>query len=158
MTATLAPALLIPTGDPTPVEKAVVDGILDDFEPETFLWIVFHRPDGGAHVWHAWTAGGHPLGDSIDQAAIAAGYDAADWLHITGRHRTDHHRGRVEIQAHPLRPIEADVHNGLRDSGTTRDWVCRFLATAAGMAGQRRPADAPVPRWTGVGPALLTRK
>jgi hypothetical protein len=158
MNGTLAPALLIPTGDPKPVEKAVVDSILDDFEPETFLWIVFHRPDGGAHVWYAWTVGGHPLGDKIDQAALAAGYDTADWLHITNRHRTDHHRGRVEIQAHLLRPIEADVRNGHRDSGTTRDGVRRILATAAEMAGQYRSADAPVPRWMGVGPTLLTGK
>lgn len=158
MTATLAPALLLPTGNPKPVEKAVVEGIVDDFEPETFLWIVFHRPDGGAHVWYAWTAGGIPLGEHIDQHALAAGFDASDWLHITGRHRTDHHRGRVETQAHPLRPIEADLRNGARSPESERDKLRRLLDGARDMAGQPPRPDATVPRWIGVGPTLLHRK
>ncbi|MFF3159548.1 hypothetical protein [Streptomyces sp. NPDC057910] len=43
-TSTLAtpPLVLTPTNDPTPVELTVVDGTVGDFEPETFLWIVFH--------------------------------------------------------------------------------------------------------------------
>ena len=70
--APAAPVVLTPTDDPTSVEKAVADSITADFEPETFLWIVFHRPDVGARIWYAWTAGGHPLGDRIDRAALAA--------------------------------------------------------------------------------------
>jgi len=36
---------LIP--DAVPDAGSAVDGIMDGFEPETFLWITFHRPDGG---------------------------------------------------------------------------------------------------------------
>jgi hypothetical protein len=158
MTATLAPALLLPTGDPTPVEKAVVEGIVGDFDPETLLWIIFHRPDGGARVWYAWTTGGVPLGEHIDQHALAAGYDASDWLHITGRHRTDHHRGRVETQAHPLRPIEADLRNGVRAPEELRDKLRRLLDYARETNGQPPRPDAVVPRWMGVGPTLLRAK
>ncbi|RPE27257.1 hypothetical protein [Kitasatospora cineracea] len=153
----LAPALLLPTGDPKPVEKAVVDSILDQFEPETFLWINLHRPDGGVHVWYAWTAGGTALGDTVDLAALTSGSDAADWLHLTGRHRTDHFRGRIHTQAHPLRPIQADLARGDRAPENERDKLSRLLCSAAELAHQSRPLDRPLPRWVGVGPTLLNR-
>ncbi|MFE3106793.1 hypothetical protein [Kitasatospora indigofera] len=52
MTPTLtAPALLVPTDDPKPVDRAVVDGIVGDYPPEKLLWIIFRRPDGGSHVF-----------------------------------------------------------------------------------------------------------
>lgn len=153
-----APALLVPTGDPKPVERAVVDGILDDFEPETFLWITFNRPDGGAHVWYAWTQGGAPLGDSTDQDALLSGYDCADWLHALARHCTEHHRGRVTIQAHALRGIQRDVSVGWRAGEAEQARLRRVLDCAADMDGQsRRPVGMPLPRWVGVGPGLLTR-
>ncbi|MFD5610584.1 hypothetical protein [Kitasatospora sp. NPDC127060] len=152
------PLVLTPTDDPTPVEQAVVDGIVGDFDPETFLWIVFNRPDGGAHVWYAWTTGGAPLGDAIDQAALAAGYDCSDWLHIGNRHLTKHSRGRITTDVYPLRPIEADIRGGLRAPETERDKMRRLLDTARAMNGQAHPeATRDVPRWTGVGPALLNR-
>ncbi|MET9896854.1 hypothetical protein ABZZ47_43150 [Streptomyces sp. NPDC006465] len=71
--APAAPVVLTPTDDPTSVEKAVADSITADFEPETFLRIVLHRPDGGARIWYAWTAGGHPLGDRIAHGGVAEG-------------------------------------------------------------------------------------
>ncbi|WP_331727342.1 hypothetical protein OG871_40115 (plasmid) [Kitasatospora sp. NBC_00374] len=158
MTPLGATVVLAPTSDPTPVEKAVVDGIVGDHAPETFLWIVFHRPDGSARVWYAWTAGGHPLGDRIDQAALAAGYDCSDWFHIGSRHLTKHTRGRVTTDAYPLRPIEADVRNGVHAPESERDGLRRVIDTAWSQCGRpRRTPTHGVGPWLGVGPALLTR-
>ncbi|MFD4886431.1 hypothetical protein, partial [Kitasatospora sp. NPDC058402] len=138
--APAAPVVLTPTDDPTPVEKAVVDGIAADFDPETFLWIVFHRPDGGARIWYAWTVGGHPLGDRVDHAALAAGYDCSDWFWIGNRHLTKHTRGRITIDAYPLRPVEADVRGGVRAPETERDGLRRLIDTAWSMSGRPAPS------------------
>ncbi|MEU9611837.1 hypothetical protein AB0D56_09830 [Streptomyces sp. NPDC048209] len=156
MNLTATGPLLVPTGNPTPVEKAAVEGIADGFDPETFLWITFHRPDGGARVWYAWTAGGAPLGDQIDDQALASGFDAADWLHIGDRHSQRTNRGRIEIQAYALRPIQADIRSGVRGSEDRRAAIIRFIDRAAAEVGQTpRPG---CPRWLGVGPALLARR
>jgi hypothetical protein len=152
-----APVALTPHDDPTPVEQAAVDGIAADFPPETFLWIVFHRPDGGARVWYAWTTGGHPLGNDIDRRALAQPLDAADWLHITGRHVERRTRGRIRIDAHPLRPILADLQAGVRAPDDERVKLRRMVNMAADMTGQARPVERPI-RWTGVGPDLLTSR
>jgi hypothetical protein len=155
VTTTTAP-LLIPTSDPTPVEKAAVDGILNGFEPETFLWINFHRPDGGVRIWYAWTECGQPLGNQVDTAALAAGLDAADWLHIGDRHCRHSSRGRIAVQAYALRPVLADVRNGVRGPDDRRDGLLRVIACAAAETGQTpRPG---VPRWLGMGPGLLARR
>lgn len=156
MNAVATRPLLIPTDNPTPVEKAAVDGILDNFAPETFLWIVFHRPDGGARIWYAWTEGGQPLGEQVDQHALAAGLDAADWLHIGDRHCEHSTRGRIDIQAYALRPVLADIRSGVRGPDDRRDGIRRFIAYAAAETGQTpRPG---VPRWLGMGPTLLARR
>lgn len=152
-----APVALTPHDDPTPVEQAAVDGIVGDFPPETFLWIVFHRPDGGARVWYAWTAGGHPLGDDIDRRALAAPLDAADWLYFMGRHVERRTRGRIQIDAHPLRPILADLQAGVRAPDDERAKVRRMVEVAADLTGQECPPPRPI-RWVGVGPDLLARK
>ncbi|BCK73991.1 hypothetical protein Srufu_079440 (plasmid) [Streptomyces libani subsp. rufus] len=150
-----SPVLLVPTGDPKPVEKAAVDGVVEGFEPETFLWIVFHRPDGGARIWYAWTAGGTTLGDRIDQLALASGLDCADWLHIGDQHCQQSTRGRIAIQAYALRPMLTDVQSGVRSPDDRRDGLRRVIACAADTTGQTpRPG---VPRWLGVGPTLLNR-
>ncbi|HEX5568574.1 MAG TPA: hypothetical protein VFY14_16895 [Streptomyces sp.] len=133
-----------------------MDGILDNFEPETFLWIVFHRPDGGAHIWYAWTSGGTPLGDQADRMALAVGMDFADWLHIGDRHRQDSNRGRVAVQAYALRPILTDIQNGVRGPEDRREGLRRILRTAEEMTGQT--AHTHTPRWLGFGPTLLNRK
>ncbi|MFI6883799.1 hypothetical protein [Streptosporangium canum] len=135
--------------------RAVVDGIADGFEPETFLWLTFRRPDGGASIRYAWTGGGQPLGDHIDRLAVAAGCDAADWLHIAERHQQTTARGRVEIWAYALRPMLADVQSGARGPQERRESLARVLATAAEIMGQR-PRTL-IPRWLGFGPALLQR-
>jgi hypothetical protein len=147
------PALLVPTGDPTPVERAAADGIAAGFPPETFLWIEFHRPDGGARIWYAWTAGGQPLGDRVDHLALAAGLDATDWLHIGDRHCAHSTRGRIAIQAYPLRPVLADVQGGVRGPLDRREALRRVITCAADMTGQTPRAAAP--GWLGFGPALL---
>lgn len=152
----VVPAVLTPTGNPTPVEQAVADGIADGFDPETFLWINFHRPDGGVRIWYAWTAGGQPLGDRIDQLATTAGLDAADWLHISDRHQQASTRGRVEIQAYPLRPVLADVQTGVRSPEERREGVRRILRKAQEITGQE-PRTL-TPRWLGFGPILTARK
>jgi hypothetical protein len=156
MTRTLySPAdLLTPHNSPTPVERAVVDGIFDQHPDETFLWIVFHRPDGGAKVWYAWTTGGQPLGDQADTLALAGALDGADWFHILGRHLETTTRGRVEIQAHALRPILADIRSGERAPQDQRDKLARLIREAARMTG--RTPNTLTPRWVGVGPRLLT--
>ncbi|MBP5896409.1 hypothetical protein F3K35_42060 [Streptomyces sp. LBUM 1481] len=151
-----APITLTPSDDPTPVEKAVADGIADDFDPETFLWLTFHRPDGGARIWYAWTAGGPPLGDRVDQLATTTGYDAADWLHISDRHQLTSARGRVTVWAYPLRPVLADVQSGVRAPEERREGVRRILRKAGELTGQT-PRTL-VPRWLGFGPSLISRK
>ncbi|GAA2929498.1 hypothetical protein [Streptomyces enissocaesilis] len=153
MTTLTAPPLLLPTGNPAPVEKAAVDGILDGFEPETFLWINFYRPDGGVRVWHAWTAGGTSLGDRIDQLALSAGLDSADWLHIADRHAELSTRGQIRIEAYPLRPVLADVQSGVRSPEDCREKLRRVIRAAANMTGQTPRTETP--RWLGVGPALV---
>ncbi|MEJ8654733.1 hypothetical protein WKI65_43545 [Streptomyces sp. MS1.AVA.3] len=151
------PIVLPPTDDPTPVEKAVADGITADFEPETFLWITFHRPAGGVRIWYAWTMGGAPLGDRVDGLAMGMRLDSADWFHITDRHRRVSARGRVQIQAHALRPILGDVQAGLRGREVEREKLRRMICMAAELRGEPVPADPGPPRWLGVGPTLLHR-
>ncbi|WP_030237959.1 hypothetical protein [Streptomyces sp. NRRL S-350] len=156
-TLTRLPVALSASNDPTPVEKAVTEGIAADFEPETFLWIAFRRPDGGARIWYSWTTGGAPLGDRIDQAALTARLDCSDWFWIGNRHLTKHTRGRITIDAYPLRPIQADVRGGVRAPETERDALRRLIDTAFAMSG--RPRSEPtidVGRWLGVGPGLLS--
>ncbi|WP_333745706.1 hypothetical protein [Streptomyces sp. IBSBF 2950] len=150
------PTVLTPSEDPTPVEKAVADGIASGFDPETFLWLTFHRADGGARIWYAWTAGGPALGDRVDQLATAAGYDAADWLHISDRHQLTSTRGRVTIWAYPLRPVLADVQSGVRGPEDRREGVRRILRKAGEFTGQT--PHTLTPRWLGFGPVLTLRK
>ncbi|MFE4329684.1 hypothetical protein ACFRQM_09530 [Streptomyces sp. NPDC056831] len=148
-----APPALTPTDDPRPVELAALDGIVAAHDPETFLWIVFHRPDGGARIRYAWTTGGPALGDRIDNLAMAVGLDCADWLEIGDRHCQHSSRGRIDIQAYPLRPVLADVTGGIRAPEDRRDGVQRIIRCAAETTGQTpRPG---VPRWLGVGPTLI---
>lgn len=156
MTVATPPARLItPTsGDRSPVELAVISETIEEYGPEVYLGFTFHRPDGGANLWHGWTDGGPELGDLVDGVALAARLDAADWLHIGDRHRTTTDRGRVRIEAYPLRPVLADVHNGERSDEPRRQTLIRFLDVAAAQTGQPRPALA-LPLWPGFGPARL---
>jgi hypothetical protein len=151
-----APTLLTPTGDATPVEHAVTEGIIHNFAPETFLWIIFRRPDGGSRVWYGWTQGGAPLGNQIDKDAVAAGMDGADWLHIIAAHCEEHTRGRVQINAHALRPILSAVRTGQGAPEAKRAQL-RQMVNLYGKTKQWAPlpAEGPVSRWAGVGPALL---
>lgn len=142
--------LLTPSTNTTPVEKAAVSGIADGFDPETFLWINFHRPNGSVRVWYAWTAGGTVLGDSIDRIALGAGLDAADWLHYGDRHAALSTRGAIQIEAYPLRPILADIQNGERAPEERRTQMTRFMAAAAADMG--RPIDRSRSTWLGYGP------
>lgn len=159
MTITLetAPVILTPSNDPTPVEKAVIDGILDDFPPETFLTFVFHRADGGARLWHAWTDGGTALGDRVDQLATAAGMDAADDMAIGARHVEQSTRGRVEINAYPLRPILADVEGEHGSDPVHRDKLRRALDWYAEQKGWPVLDDGYHAPWIGYGPKLRNR-
>ncbi|MFC8676749.1 hypothetical protein ACFUEN_29190 [Streptomyces griseorubiginosus] len=155
LAVTLDTAPLVPSADPRPVELAVVDGIVAEHEPETFLWIVFPRPDGGSTIRYAWTEGGAPLGDRVDQLALTLGLDAADWLHIGDRNSQLSTRGRIRIEAYALRAVLADVQNGIRSPEQRRDGIRRILVCAADITGQTaRPG---IPRWLGVGPTLLNR-
>jgi hypothetical protein len=147
---------LTPTGDRGPVELAVVEGILTDHEPETFLAVVFHRPDGGRRVRYAWTAGGADLGDHIDATALALGLDAADNFHITDLHVRTTSRGRITVHAHPLRPILADVEAGVRSPEERRAKLREVIVVAARETGQT-PQRTSVP-WLGVGPRLINQR
>lgn len=148
-------APLTPTLDPGPVELAAAESIASTFEPETFICITFHRRDGGARLRYVWTEGGAELGNRIDREALAAGLDAADNLHITDLHVQTSHRGRIRIDAHPLRPILADVLARVCCPEDRRAALHRFLECAAHHNGQATP---PMPRWMGVGPSLLARR
>lgn len=146
---------LAPTDDRAPVEFAVVDSIAADHEPDTFLWIVFHRPDGGATIRYAWTGNGTLLGDRIDQLALTRGLDAADWLHIGDRNNTRTTRGRITIDAFRLHGVLADVRDGARCPENRRDGIRHVIACAAETTGHTlRPG---IPCWVGVGPSLLAR-
>ncbi|BDT39485.1 hypothetical protein [Streptomyces yaizuensis] len=147
---------MAPTDDPAPVEKAVADGVVGDYPPETFLWIIFRPPEGGVRIWHAWTDGGHQLGDQVDRMALASGLDAADWLDVTSRHERISRRGRVEIRAYALRPVFGDVQSGVRCLEDRREYLRGLIRTATEMTG--RPTLPGIPRWQGVGPALTSRK
>jgi hypothetical protein len=157
VTDTLTHPLLHPTSDPTPVEKAAVEGIADGFEPETYLWIEFHRPDGGVRAWHAWTTGGAPLGDQADRHALVSTMDVADWFAITSRYRTEHTRGRIHTTAHPLRPILADVQAGRGDDGDWRRKLDALIRDYCGETRQAEPEPSRFPRWMGVGPHLVVK-
>ncbi|WP_046500753.1 hypothetical protein [Streptomyces odonnellii] len=140
----------------TAIELAAVASIAADAEPETWLQINFHKPCGGVTIRYAWTNGGADLGDRIDLLALAAPLDAADWIHITSEHVQTSHRGRIEIQAHPLRPILADVQAGVRCPTDRNEFLLRVIDLAATETGQTpRPG---MPRWIGVGPTLLARR
>jgi hypothetical protein len=141
---------LAPTGDSEPVLQALVRSITAGHPPETWLWMKV--PEPCVSVRHAWTGGGTELGDRIDLQAVAAGLDSADWLHITSQHAQSSARGRIEIHAHPLRPILADVQSGVRCPEGLRAYLHRVL-DASGQT--RRPG---MPRWDGVGPTLLARR
>ncbi|MER6367339.1 hypothetical protein ABT255_02985 [Streptomyces mirabilis] len=148
--------LLAPTDDRRTVEQAVVASILGNFGPEMYLGFCFYRPDGGTNMRNAWTEGGEQLGDQVDGLALAAGLDAADWLHIGDRHSTVTHRGRIRVEAYPLRPILADVQTGERSPDERRAGLRRVIDCAAARTGQTvRPG---LPRWLGFGPTLLNRK
>lgn len=161
MSAT-APTILAPQicGSRTPVEKAVADSIADGFPPETFLWIDFHQPDGGVRIWYAWTGGGIPLAERCDGRALALGLDYADYLHLLGRHGTEHIRGRVRTQAYPLRPLLRDVQDGERAPQLLQEQLHRVIEEGAELCGRRPvpPPGRPLPRWGGVGPTLLAQR
>lgn len=150
------PLMFTPSADPAPVEQAVALSIASGFPPETYLWIECHQQDGGMHLWHAWTEGGDVLGDQVDDLAVAAGLDAADWLDLTIRHQQVSSRGRIVIKAHPLRPLLADVQGGAGAPADLREALLRCLRYAAQESG-RAPRDI-VPRWLGVGPVLTARR
>ncbi|MFB7574644.1 hypothetical protein [Streptomyces sp. NPDC056165] len=155
-TVLTAAVRLQPTGDPTPVEQAVVDSIADGYPPEMYLGIAFYQPDGGCRLWHGWTDGGPELGDQVDRLALAAGLDTCDWLHIGDRHSSLSHRGRIRIEAYPLRPILADVQGGERGPEDRRQGLLDVIAVAAARTGQRPRPD--LPAWPGFGPARVLRK
>ncbi|MEV5007272.1 hypothetical protein [Streptomyces sp. NPDC055692] len=155
-TVLTATVRLQPTADPTPVEQAVADSIADGYPPETYLGFAFYRADGGCRLWHGWTDGGPELGDQVDRLALAAGLDTCDWLHIGDRHSSLSHRGRIRIEAYPLRPILADVQGGERGPEGRRQGLLDVIAVAAARTGQRpRPG---LPAWPGFGPARVLRK
>ncbi len=138
------------------MEKAAVDSILTGYGTEMFVSFAFHRPDGGCHIWHAWTDRGPALGDRVDQLALATGLDAADWLHIGDRHSQVSRRGRIRIEAYPLRPLLADVQAGERCPEERRAGLRRVLEAAAAEYGRAAPPG--LPRWIGYGPTLVNRK
>lgn len=149
-------ATRIPSDDIRPLEHAVVTSLTADTEPETWLAVVFTQPDGGLRVRWGWTRGGVELGNHIDELALATGLDIADNFHLCDLHKRVTFRGRVRVEAHPLRPILADVAAGIRCPKDRWDGLHRVLEFAA--AERNQPTPEGLPRWRGVGPALLNRK
>jgi hypothetical protein len=153
----IAQPVLTPTGDRRPAERAVVDGALAAAEPETLVRTDIPQPDGSVRLYAAWTAGGGPLADHIDRVALARGLDAWSWIEILTHCARTTHRGRIEVRAHPLRQVLADVERGYRGSEEHRASFARLLADDAARAG-RPPLPAPgIPAWAGVGPLLWQR-
>ncbi|UJV42931.1 hypothetical protein [Streptomyces sp. AMCC400023] len=155
MTATNATTcLIVPgTGD-SPAERFIVTETLEQHDPETYLTVTFNRPDSSATLWHAWTGGGSDLADLIDGIARTVGLDAADWCHISDRHRVTADLAWKRVEAYPLRPILADVHNGERCDDHRRRVLAGFLDLAAHPDGQPAPQ---LHAWPGYGPALLSQ-
>lgn len=135
--------ILPSSADPRPVELAVAADVADASPPETYLQMSFFRPDGCIRLWHGWTSGGDRLGDRIDQLAVTAGRDMADYMHIADRCVTTSTRGRIEIQAYALRAALADVQGEERGPQRWRD----------GLA--ERCFSGRTPGWFGFGPALV---
>lgn len=71
-----------------------------------------------------------------------------------GRHVERRTRGRIQIDAHHLRPILADLQADVRAPAEERVKLRRMVEMAAGLTGQTRPAERPV-RWVDVGPDPL---
>ncbi|MGY3199800.1 hypothetical protein [Streptomyces sp. TE5632] len=137
-------------------ERTVVDCLMDGFGPDTYLGVAFVQPDGGCHMWNAWTEGAKYLGDQIDGQALAADLDTADWLHIGDRHSSLTHLGTIRIEAYQLRAILADVQAGERGPDERRTELRRVIDCAAELTGQTpRPG---LPRWPGFGPTLLANR
>ncbi|MFJ1662192.1 hypothetical protein [Streptomyces anthocyanicus] len=154
-TARPAPA---PAGGRGPVEQAVVAGALAAAGPETLVRTDVPQPDGSVRLYAAWTDRGGPLADRIDRLALARGLDAWSWIEILTHHQHTTHRGRIEVRAHPLRQILADVERGHRGNEEHRVNFARLLACDAEQAG-RTPLPAPgLPAWPGVGPRLWHRR
>lgn len=157
MTDLIVPLPTVVSGDPRPVEKAVIDDILDDIGPLKWLTISFHLPNGGLRYYHAWTVGGDLLGDQIDDLALTRGLDAADWMDIIARHEEITYRGKVKIQARDLPSIRVDVDLGHgQTDDTMRDKLRRFADEMARHFPGRYQRILPgeFPAWCGVGPRM----
>ncbi|MET8609728.1 hypothetical protein [Streptomyces misionensis] len=152
----LTPARPVTAADRAPVEQAVVASVIAGQATESYIEVVFFPLGGGARIWHAWTEGGQGLGERVDQLALAAGLDAADWLHIGNRHHNIQHRGRIRIETVPLRPVLADVQAGERCPEDRRNGLQRVLDFAAAETGRTHPVS--LPRWVGYGPTLVNTK
>jgi hypothetical protein len=150
MTTTLAP----PRADLAPAQRAVVGETIDLFEPELFLDYQFPLPDGGARFWHAWTAGGAPLGDQADAAALARGLDLADYIDLTHPHLEETQHGHVKIVAFKLRPIRVAILADQRGSRRTREAVAGLLTD---VTGRTWTAADHLAGWFGVGPRQVER-
>ncbi|WP_242537148.1 hypothetical protein [Streptomyces albidoflavus] len=144
-----------PTG-PSEINLAVLDSITSMHRPEMFLWINRRRPDGSVKIWYAWTEGGEPLGNRVDELALTRGLDAADWLHIADLHQRTSVRGHFETWAYPLRPVLAEVQGTERAPESRRDGLRRLLVKAGEVTGTSPRTTAP--RWLGFGPHLVLHK
>ncbi len=149
MTATLTP----PSTDLTPVQRAVVCETAGLFEPELFLEYHLPLPGGGIRLWYAWTAGGAPLGDRADDAALARGLDCADYIGLANPHSETTQHGRVQVIAYKVRPILTAVHAGERGPRQTREALARLFTD---VTGQEWTADDRLDTWWGVGPRQVT--
>ncbi|MFD7618582.1 hypothetical protein [Streptomyces sp. NPDC059802] len=147
--------VLAPIGNRGPVEQAVVEGALASAGPETLVRTDVPQPDGSVRLYAAWTDGGGPLADHIDRVALARGLDAWSWVEILTQSARTTHRGRIEVRAHPLRQVLADVERGHRGSEEYRAGFARMLADDAARGG--RPPLSGIPAWPGVGPRLWHR-
>lgn len=148
MTTTLAP----PSTDLAPAQRAVVAETMDLFDPEMYLSYVFRLPDGGARLWNAWTAGGQPIGDQADTAALARGLDLADWLDVIMRPDEERTHGRVQIHGYRLRTVLAGILAGRREVPKLREGLVGVLSDLGYLQ------SAALPAWPGVGPRLCAQK
>lgn len=138
--------------DPTdPAElarKAIFDDLFDLIGPR-HMGLMSYLDRGVRKNRYAWSEHAAELGDAIDNRALAAGLDAADWAAITSRHSTCHQRGAITVLVHSLERIAADVD--ARRGATAEERVL--------LGGYLDPAHAcdheGFCAWLGVGPALV---
>jgi len=138
--------------DPTdPAElarKAIFDDLFDLIGPR-HMGLMSYLDGGVRKNRYAWSEHAAELGDAIDNWALAAGLDIADWVAITTRHWSRYQRGQITVYVYPLERVAEDVD--ARRGATAEERVLLGGYLDSDHACNHEGFCA----WPGVGPALV---